>query len=535
MSWPAHVLGVLAPRPPEPPPGEKAPPGPAPMTWLLAVGVLGAVLGSLLSNFNTRLSVFAIADLRGGVGLGQDEGAWVTEAYNIAEIAIVPLTPWLASIISPRRAIASAVALQALAGVAVPSATSYPMLLTLRFLQGVGGGALIPLLLATVLRFLPLYQRIWGFAVYALVTTLTPMLSETVSGLLSEDFGWQAIFWFNLVPGPIVMFMVLLGLPMEPVKTEIFAKTDYFGMLCAVLTVSLLTVALDEGQRLDWFDSGLITGLFAGAAASLGVLLWHSLVTEAPLLEFRLLARANLSCGLLMIVAFTFATLGSFYVLPQFGTQVRGFRELQVGQILSVVAISQLVLCPLAAALLRVLDARLLLVAGLTLATVGSRLATYLTSDWIRGDFLGPLFLQASSLPFIMVPLLIVSTSALQPKDALAGGTLFNMVRTLAGTFGTAVIGAIVTVRERVHSNTILDHVVAGAPATVQAGGPARLMAEATGQAFTMAYADAYGWLGMITLGALIIVLFIRETRIAYPPQRPNNAPPRRDPVEAHA
>ncbi len=521
MSREAGFLGVLAPRAPDPPPpGQTPQPGPAPMSRLLALGVFGAVLGSLLSNLNTRLSVFAIADLRGGVGLGQDEGAWVTEAYNVAEIAIVPLTPWLAGIISPRRAIASAVALQALAGVAIPSATSYPMLLVLRFLQGVGGGALIPLLLATVLRFLPIYQRVWGFAVYALVTTLTPMLSETTSGLLSEDFGWQAIFWFNLVPGPIVVLMVLVGLPDEEVKTEIFGKSDYFGLLTGVLTVSLMTVALDQGQRLDWFDSGLIDGLFVGSAVSLAVLVWHSLTAQSPLLNVRLLARANLSCGLLMIIAFTFATLGAFYVLPQFGTQVRGFRELQVGQILSLIAISQIVLCPLAAALLRVLDARVLLVVGLSLATLGSRLATYLTSDWVRGDFLGPLFVQASSLPFIMVPLLIVSTSTLGPQDATAGATLFNMVRTLAGTLGTAVMGAIVTVRERVHSNTILDHVVAGAPATVQAGGAARLKAESTVQAFTMAYADAYGWLGMITLGALAIVLFIRETRVPYPPKR---------------
>ena len=495
MTW----LSVLAPRPPDPPkpsPDGRAPPaGPPPMSWLLAVGVFGAVLASLLSNLNTRLTVFAIADLRGGVGLGQDEGAWVTEAYNIAEIAIVPLTPWLAGIVSPRRAIAAAVALQALAGVAVPEAPNYTSLLVLRFLQGVGGGALIPLLLATVLRFLPLYQRIWGFAVYALVTTLTPMISETISGALSEHLGWQAIFWFNLLPGPIVMLMVLLGLPVETPKLETFARTDYFGMLCAVLAVSCLTAGLDEGQRLDWFDSGLIVGLFAGAAASIAVLIWHSLTAAAPLLDLSLVTRTNFACGMLMIFAFAFATLGTSYILPQFGTQIRGFRELQVGEILSLVAISQVVLCPVAAALLRVLDARLLLVIGLGLATIGSRLATYATADWVRGDFLGPLFVQACGLPFIMVPLLLIATSTLQAKDAIAGGTLFNMVRTLAGTVGTATLGAIITVRERVHSNVIADHIVAGAQATAarEAAGPGPVAAAASRQAYVMAYADAYG------------------------------------------
>lgn len=532
MSW----LAVIMPRPPDPAKpdgkagadGKPAPAGPPPLTWLLALGLLGAVLASLLSNLNTRLTVFAIADLRGGVGLGQDEAAWVTEAYNIAEIAVVTLTPWLAGIVSPRRAIAAAVALQALAGVAVPEAPDYTTLLILRFLQGVGGGALIPLLLGTVLRFLPLYQRIWGFAVYALVTTLTPMISETISGELSEHLGWQAIFWFNLLPGPIVMFMVLVGLPVEKAKPEVFAATDYFGMLCAALTVSLLTAGLDQGQRLDWFDSGLVVGLFSGAAVCLAVLIWHSLIAAAPLLNLSLVTRTNFACGMLMIFAFSFATLGTSYVLPQFGTQIRGFRELQVGEILSLVAISQLLLCPVAAALLRVLDARLLLVIGLSLATMGSRLATYVTADWVRGNFLPPLFVQACGLPFIMVPLLLISTSTLQAKDATTGGTLFNLVRTLAGTIGSATLGAIVTVRERVHSNTILDHVVAGARVSVQreAAGTASVAAAATRQAYVMAYADAYGWLGVVTMAGLLVVLVMRETRVFYPPgHRPADAP----------
>ncbi len=530
MSW----LRLLHPRPPDPPkPGPdgrappaadgKAPPaGPPPITGRLALGLLGAVLGSLMSNLNTRLDTFALVDLRGGVGLGLDEGAWVTEAFNIASIAIVPITPWLSGVISPRRAIAAAVALLTLAAVAVPGATSYPALVAFRFLQGVGGGALIPLLLGTVLRFLPMYQRNWGFAVYALLTTLTPLVSESIAGALDEYLGWQAIFWQNLLPGAVTIVLVLVGLPDEEVKLEAFAKADTFGMFTAVVFAGTLTAGLDQGQRLDWFSSGLITGLFVAAGTALAVFIWHSLTTKEPLIELRLLGRVNLSCGLLTIVAFSFASLGTSYILPQFGTEIAGFRELQVGDILIVVAISQLVLCPLAAALLRVVDARVLLVGGLTLATVGSRLATYVTADWVRGDFLLPLFVQACGLPFIMVPLLLVSTTTLQPQDAVAGGTLFNVLRTLAGSIGTAVIGAVITVRERVHSNLIVSHITAGAQATVQReaqGGPAAVAAAATRQAYVMAYADAYGVLGMVTLAGLLVVLFMQETRVSYPPK----------------
>ena len=537
------LLGVLVPRPPDPPqpgPDGKMPAGPPPLTRQVAIGLAGAVLASLLSNVNTRVDTFSVADLRGAFGFNTDEGSWVTAAYNVAQIAIVPVTPWLASIVSPRRAIAAAVALQTLASVAAPVAPTYATLIVLRFLQGAGGGALIPLLLTTVLGLLPLYQRVWGFAVYALVTTATPLFAESLSGVLTEYVGWQAIFWGNLLPGAMVMFMVLVGLPLVPAKPETFARADYLSMFAAVLFVSTITAALGEGQRLDWFDSGLITGLFVAAAVSLAVFVWHAFSAARPLIDLRLMARTNFTCGILTVVVFAFATLGTSYILPQFGAQIAGFRELQIGNILGVLAISHLVLCPLAAAMLRILDARLVLTIGIVLASLGARMATWVTADWVRGDFLAPLAVQAFAAPFIMVPLLIISTSTLQMADAVAGGTLFNIIRTLAGSIGTAVMGAIITVRERVHSNTISDHIVVGGMATMQrqgAAGPAGLARAVTRQAYVMAYADAYGWLAVIIACGLLIVMVMRETRVAYPPHasHPEPAGPDRAAVLAGA
>ena len=523
MSW-LRLLHPRQPEPPKPGPDGKAPPagGPPPITGRLALGLLGAVLGSLMSNLNTRLDTFALVDLRGGVGLGLDDGAWVTEAFNIATVAIVPITPWLAGVVSQRRAIAAAVVMLTLSAVAIPVQSTYPGLVTFRFLQGAGGGALIPLLLSTVLRFLPMQQRTWGFAVYGLLTTISPLISESIAGALDEYLGWQAIFWQNLLPGAVALVLVLVGLPVEKVKTEAFAKGDYFSMFLGVVFAGTLTAGLDQGQRLDWFSSGLISGLFIAAGTSLVVFIWHSLTTKDPLVDLRLLKRVNLSGGLLVILVFSFASLATSYILPQFGTQIAGFRELQVGEILLLAAGSQVLLCPLAAALARVVDVRLLIAFGMALATVGSRLATYVTVEWVRGDFLLPLSLQACGLPFIIVPVLLVTTSTLQPQDAVGGGTLFNVLRTLAGTAGSAIIGAVVTVRERVHSNMILSHLSAGAQATVQreaTGGPAAVTTAATAQAYVMAYADAFGTLGMVTLGGLVILLFLQETRVAQPPE----------------
>ena len=519
MSW----LQALCPRAlPPPPPG--GPPPPGPITFLLGLGLLGACLGSLSSNLVTRLTSFALADLRGGIGFGVDESAWITATYQIAEVAVIPLTPWLAGIISLRRGIAIAVALQTLASAALPAAQhSYTAVIVLRFIEGVGGGALIPLLLATLLRFLPAHQRVWGFGVYALITAGTPQISESLSGVLTENFDWRAIFWAAIIPGIAVMFLVLVGLPVEKVKTEPLAKTDYVGMLLAVLLVSTLTAALDEGQRLDWFDSPLIIGLFVATALFFAAFLVRELTTPNPLIDLSLLLRGNFTGGLSTIFCFSFATLATSYVVPQYGAEVRSLREIQVGQDLIWLGALQPVMCIVAGFLLRAIDARVVLALGLFIGGIGCRLLTFIDSDWVRDDFLLPLVVQASSYPLIMVALITISTSTLQPKDAGPGGTLFNIMRTLAGTVGTTVAGAILTVRTRVHSAHILEHVVPGSYPLVEReaqGGLGPVLASAHRQATTMAVADLYGWIGVITLGGIAIVLLLAETRIPFPPRR---------------
>ncbi len=518
-------FGPLAPTALPPPKGAdgKPQPGPPPITWLLGIGLAGAVLGSVISNLDTRLTAFSLADLRGGAGFGVDEAAWVSEAYNVAEVMVVPITPWLASIVSPRRAIAAAAALLTLAGAFVPFAVRhYPLLVALRYLQGLGGGALIPLLLLTVLRFTPMHQRVFGLAVYGLVTAVTPLLAESLAGWLVEGIGWQAIFYIGLAIGPFVVLLVMIGLPVEALKPDPFPRTDYAGMVLLALFAGTLTAALGQGQRLDWFDSPLIDSLFASAACSFAAFLLRELTTAHPLVDLGLLARRNFSGGLLMIFAFGFASLFTGSILPMFGQAVRGYRQPQVGAILIWGALAQLLAVIVLPFVLRALEARVVLALGLFAAALADRLATFIDSEWIITDVLLSLLLASVAQVLILVPTTIVSTSVLKPEDALSGGTIFNIVRNLAVTIGGAVMGGVLTVRERVHSFYITAHLVAGAPATAgqeaAGGGLGAVAALARAQATTQATADAFGWSGVAAIIAFAVVLLLKPTPIPYPP-----------------
>lgn len=489
-------------------------PGAPPLTGRLMFGLFGALVAGVMSLLNTRLTSFGVADLRGGVGIDLDLSNWVTTAFSVGSIAIVPATPWLTGIFSARRMLVVSVALTTASAGALATVPPYPIIVLLRFLQGVGTGALLPLLLMSVLRFTPLPQRIWGIALYACITTISPSVAEPVAGWFTEYLSWKVIFWQNIVVAPVAIVPIMIGLPIEPLRLAVFRDTDYPAIIFCILGVAALTAALSQGQSLDWFDSGVINGLFVIAGVSLAAFVVNELTCGRPLIDVRLFKQVNFTLGMIVLLTFNFAMLGAYYVLSQFAAVVKGWRELQIGEILIWLALPQLLLTPLSALLLRYIDARLLLACGLFTFSAGAYMATYITSDWIIDDFLPSQLVQACAFPFIMPPLVLITTALITPANAASGGALFNMVRSLAGTLGTALAGAVITVRERVHSAMILLNVQPGDISKSAAGS---VSARASEQAYVMAYADTFGMLGLIAIACLVLVLLLRETPVVRP------------------
>ncbi len=503
-------LGLLSPRVV---PEEK----PQKLGAAMMAGIGGVVLAAMLASLDQRLGTAAVADLLGGLGLGQDEGSWVSTAYAVGNIAVVPMTPWLAQIVSPRRLAAAEIMLFVMAAAACPAAGSYHALIALRFLQGFGEGGLVPLMLLTLLQATPPRHRPEGFAVYAVVSTLIPLVADAASGVATDLFTWQSLFWFSPALGPAALFLVLAFLPVQPPKWEKFVDVDYFGLASLVAFCCLLVAGLSQGQRLDWFDDRLIVALFAGAGMALLAFLVSEAVTRHPLLDLKLFRRGNFTIGLVLVAVFNIGLLGATFIEPQTQTLIRSLKPIQIGQLLLLLAIPQLVVAPLTALLMRFLDARLLVATGFGMGALGAYLCTYVTSAWAGVDFLGPLLLQACGWPLAFTPLVFLTTSVLKPEDALSGGTMFNIVRTLAISAGPALVEAVITVRERVHSDYLVQHLVAGTPATdarLAAGGEVALQSAARAQAYVLAFADAFGWISVVLLVGVGLVLFESEAPV---------------------
>ena len=481
------------------------------------LGLAGAALAALLGSIDQRLGTLAQADIIGGFGLGRDEGSWLYTAYLVGFVGIVPLTPWLAQIFSPRRVIPSMVMVFAVADMLCPDAPDYRTLIILRTIQGFAQGGLTPLFLVCLLQYLPIRNRPVGFAAYVLLTTTVPLFCNSIAGLDTDLVTWQTVFYMTAPLAPVALVLSYTFLPSQPIKWEAFLGTDYFSLICLFLAACMIAAGLDQGQRLDWFDNGLVTALFAGAGFFLAAFVVNDLFTAKPLIDLTLLGRRNFALGLVLVVVFDLAILGPSYLMAQEQVMIRGLKPLQTGNILLWLLITQAVSAPLMVYLLRRIDARILVGFGLLVMGGGLMIDTFVTPDWDGNDYMLSLVLQAGAWPLAFGPLVFLTTSVLTPMDGVSGGTLFNFVRNLAVAAGSVVGQAIVVVRERVHSDVEVQHVVPGryvSDVRLLLQGPAGVLGAIRQNATVQAFADTYGWLALACLAGIVLIVFEQEAPI---------------------
>jgi len=519
--------------------GISAPTLATPPTSIPWVGLLAVLMGTFISTLNGRLSTFGLADIRGAMGAGFDEGAWITTAQTTAQMAITLAAVWMGSAYGPRRVLMGASLAFALISLLTPYSPTLPVLLGMQFLGGLASGCFIPLTLSFILLNTPPKYWAFGIAIYALNLELSLNISASLEGWYVEHHSWRWIFWQN-VPLALMMSLCLRrGMAIKPITTR--PPADIFGLLAGGAGLALIYAALDQGNRLDWFNSGLITGLMAGGVLLLAAFLIHEALTPEPLLNLKVVFGAPMPSQFLLIGFLRLTILSTAYLIPLYLGAVRGFRALEVGETLIWIAVPQLILCPLAALMLRRTDARLVASIGFIFISVACLMVAYgLTPTWGSDQFLPSSFLQAVGQSFALSGVVFFGILHLQPKDALTFGAVLQTARLMGGEIGTAFVTTLTRVREQIASNLIGQHVQAGDPQVLQRiraygavttrsldpGGAAARGGLVLGNvvraaATTQAVIDGFIAVGILTALALLIAVSRRQ-----PPQGPASAPP---------
>jgi MFS transporter, DHA2 family, multidrug resistance protein len=426
------------------------------------LGLLAVLMGTFISTLTGRLSSFGLADIRGALDAGFDEGAWITTAQTAAQMLIAPFAVWAGSIYGSRVILLVAALAFAAISVVIPFSPNLQTLLSLQFIGGLASGCFIPLTLSFILRNMP--QRLWayGVAVYALNLELSLNISASLEGWYVEHFSWHWIFWQN-VPLALIMAVCLhFGVQSAAIQPTPIRR-DLFGVFSFGAGLALIYAALDQGNRLDWLRSGLIWGLLLAGVVLLAAFVLHEILTPNPWLNLKLITGGPLPL-LLINIAFLRLTINSTaFLIPQYLESVRNFRALQVGDTLIWIAIPQLILCPISALVLRRFDPRIAPVFGLGLvASACLIVANGLTPDWGSEEFLVSQLIQALGQSLALSGIVFFGVLYLRPQDALTFGAMLQVARLMGGEVGQAYIATFSRIREQRASNLIGQHLQIG-------------------------------------------------------------------------
>jgi DHA2 family multidrug resistance protein len=497
-------------------------------TWV-AVG--GALIGAFIAVLNIQVTNTSLPDIEGGIGTGGVNGAWISTAYLIGEIIVIPMTDFLSRVFSLRRYLISNTALFLLLSVACGQAHNLSEMIALRGLQGFFGGVMIPLAFTIIIAMLPPSRRSMGFAGFAITATFAPAIGPTIGGWLTDNYGWQTIFYLNLIPGAVMLSALIYALPGSQPRPDLLRQADWIGIVLMAIGLAAFQTVLDDGNVYDWFGSPFIVKLSLVSVVALSAFIVVELVSEHPLIRLRLLARRNFGFGTLSNLLLGFALYGSSYLLPQYLAVSQGFDAQQSGEVMAWTGLPQLFVIPLVPLLMRRFDLRLLVGVGLAIFAASCFMNLWLDADYGGPQLFVPDVTRAFGQALTITPLAAIAMVGITPDEAGAASGLFNMLRNLGGAIGTAAVETFFTKREQYHSFVINAHVSRLEPATqmrlaslqqyFMAHGipdPAGAMHRAViaigetirAQATVMGYADCFGLLGAVLVCAVAAVAMLK-------------------------
>lgn len=505
------------------------------------VGILGVFLGAGIATLNSRLISVGLPDLRGALGLGFDEASWIPTALNTAMMFSGVFVVFLNVLYGPRRILLPTAALFTLTSALLPFAPDYWAMLALLVIAGIASGTFYSLTLTFVLTALPKRLIIFGIAAYAADIVFVSNFASAVEGWYVNHLSWRWIFWNSAVFTPLMMVCVYFGIPRQQLRAG--PRPNWRGFAYFSLGLSFLYAGLDQGERLDWLNSGLIVALFAAGIFLLAAACIRHFVQPNPTLKLGFLNRRNIIILAFSIFVFKFVHLATVVLVPGFLGNIKDYRPTEIGQALAWVAAPMFAVVWFVALIVVHTNSRLILSVGLTIVAVGTWIYSHLDTSWSGRSFEMIELLLSAGLACTYIGL--VSSIVL---EALEAGALtsaayaatfsgfMHFIRIFGGQVGVAAMTRFLSLREKFHSNLLGLHVRAGDWLTDQrlrllAGG---LRPESAGpeeaynraleilnrqiraQAYTMAVADGFVLIGWIAAAYLLLMLFLRPGKFSY-------------------
>ena len=507
------------------------------------IGILGVLIGAGLVTLTGRMLSLGLADLKGHVGISYDQGAWLDSAYNASVMFIGPFTVFLGGLLGPRRVLLFSAGTFAVTCAFLPLIHSYSLLVAALIVAGLTSGTFYPLTLTFALRISPLRFLPITMAFYATFIDGAVNVAPSLFGWYREHLSWHWMFWNSALIAPVMLICIYFGIPKAPARQKSGAAPSFVGFLYLSAGLALMLTAIQQGQRLDWWRSGVFNGLFwSGAFLTLSALI-RRLRGPNPLVALPYLWKWNTVLLGSLLFWFRFTLTLTIILIPQ-SLAIRGFEADQIGPaIIWSAAPLLLVAVTGGLLLLRGLDPRLLLAAGLTCTAFAAVMSAQYTSSWAAENYYRTELLIGVGQSFSLIGLVAciilqgVFTGGLsKPQWILTFSAFFHTIRLFGGTVGAVYMGHFIAAREQLHSNLLGLHVTEGSWITegnvhalagglyAKSFGAGEAAARAVGligarvrlQAYSLSLIDGFLLVAWTCAIALLFVALVRKSPLNY-------------------
>jgi DHA2 family multidrug resistance protein len=425
---------------------------------ILIIAVISAAMMELI---DTSIVNVALEHMSGNLGATLEDASWVITAYAIANVIIIPITSFLAARLGRKNYYIGSIVAFVVFSVMCGQATSIWELVAFRFMQGIGGGALLSVSQAIIFELFPPEKRNVAGALFGIGVFVGPTIGPTLGGYITEYFSWPWIFYINV---PIGLFVLLVCIPylQKPLVEQKAGKVDWWGIALLAVGVGSLQTVLERGQTDDWFSAGYIVFLTLTAVLGLLTFVWWELKISHPVVNLNVLKSKNLSIGAALTFVSGVGIYSSVFLTPVFAQRLLGFSPSQTGLLLlpgGILAIGGLMVS--ARLLQRGVSPLVMIITGLCLFGIFSYKMAGMSLDAGARDISTTLLYRGVGLAIVTVPLTTLAVSGLDPKDIPQGAALNNMMRQLGGSFGIAIVNTYLAHRVVQHRTDLLEHVTA--------------------------------------------------------------------------
>ena len=500
---------------------------PPPATVWLWLGYGALCVGMFMAILDIQVVVTSLAVIEDALKIGADRMSWVQTTYLIAEIISIPLTGLLIRVFTIRWLFAGAILTFTLASIGCAFSYDFLSLIVFRVLQGFAGGVLIPLVFAAIfLLFGRGLKQTIATTIGGLLAVLAPTLGPLTGGWITENYTWHWLFLINVVPGIVTLVIGVLSLPQNRTRLSLFKTLDWISLVYVAISLAALLIGLKEAPDQGWLALQVVTYF-----AIFAVCMFLAIRRPTSAISFSLLRDRNLAFGCMLSFILGIGLFGSVYLLPLFLAFVHGMGPLQIGLVILVTGIAQLVTAPFAVQVDRYVDARLLSAIGFAAFAIGLLMSGFQTIATGYDEMFWPQVVRGAFVALCILPPIRFALGFI-PREHIADASgLFNLSRNLGGAIGIALIDTIVFSRGPEHADRIMELIkvdpakaasvlgltVDELPDSQDPMGLLGIMDVIEQASITLAINEAWLVMGLITALGLVVLLVMGPIRVPAP------------------